>query len=213
MDSFTDLLIRFAEATNHPAGFAVIAGTSALEYLFPPVPGDSIVLLSGVLVSAYGWSFALVLAAELIGSAAGAMFAFWLGDRLRLRRERHRSAGKQVKDRAMLDRMVARFHRHGAAYLLIHRFLPGVRPLFMIAAGMAGMRRAAVLFWSTLSSLLWSLLLIGLGSLLGANLDDARDTFQRYTWIPILIVATIITILVARWLWSRRQGAGGGGGS
>src|SRR5262245_13990194 len=132
MDWFTDSLINFASSANHPAGLALLVGSSALEYLFPPIPGDTITLLSAVLITAYGWSFWLVLLAGVLGSVLGSMATFWLGDRLRRRRERRRAQGKAT-EQATLDRMIARFELHGPAYLVINRFVPGIRALFFVA--------------------------------------------------------------------------------
>src|SRR6187397_2336142 len=102
MDSFTDWLIGFASDRNHPAGYALLAGSALLEYVFPPFPGDTITLFGAVLITAYGWSGAGVFATVLAGSLAGAMIDFAVGRRLRARGHK----------RPAVDRIVARFERH-----------------------------------------------------------------------------------------------------
>ncbi len=203
MDTFKDLLTGFASAENHPLGLALLAASAAVEYVFPPFPGDTMILLGAVLITAYGWSFWLVLLAGMIGSAVGSMATFWLGDRLRLRRERRRATGEIIAERATLDVLIQRFHRHGPIYLVLNRFVPGIRPFFFIAAGMAGMRARAVLFYGSLSALLWNLALIALGALLGANLEALLDWVGRYSLIAGGLLVAVVGFFVIRW-WRRR---------
>jgi len=194
MDSFTDWLIGFASDRNHPAGYALLAGSALLEYVFPPFPGDTITLFGAVLITAYGWSGAGVFATVLAGSLAGAMIDFAVGRRLRARGHK----------RPAVDRIVARFERHGPIYLVVNRFLPGVRALFFVAAGMSGMRARDVILWGGVSVALWNGLLIGLGAALGANLETLERWLGDYTtvaWIALgsLAVLYIGWRLVRRW--------------
>ncbi len=96
-----------------------------------------------------------------------------------------------------------RFRRHGPVYLVLNRFVPGIRPFFFIAAGMAGMRARAVLFYGSLSALLWNLALIGAGMLLGANLYALLGWVERYSLVAGLLVVVVILFFVIRW-WRRR---------
>src|SRR5690606_24880282 len=124
---------------------------------------------------------------------------FRLGDRLRHRRL-HGPDGW-----ATLAWLVQRFRRHGAAWLVLNRFLPGIRSLFFVAAGMAGMRARAVLLYSALSSLLWNLGLIALGAALGADFDTLLHWVRAY----ILGAGTVLAAIAALWLvrvgWRRRR--------
>ena len=86
VDWLTDWLIAFVSDENNPAGVAMLGGSAMVEYVFPPFPGDTITLFGAVLITAYGWSFAAVFGAVMLGSMAGAMADYYLGHRLRLRR-------------------------------------------------------------------------------------------------------------------------------
>src|SRR5687768_9046550 len=99
MDWLTDWLIGFASDRNHPAGFALLGASALLEYLFPPMPGDTITLFGAVLISAFDWSWAGILAVILAGSFGGAASNFAIGRRMRARGHR----------RPRIDKVVARF--------------------------------------------------------------------------------------------------------
>ncbi|HUQ03450.1 MAG TPA: hypothetical protein VM261_13205, partial [Kofleriaceae bacterium] len=101
-------------------GWLALAGSAVIEYVFPPFPGDLVTVLAASLVVAAAWSWYGVLSALMLGSVVGAALTFELG----VRWARRRAARGHTS--AALDRLVARFHKHGAAYLVLNRFVPGV---------------------------------------------------------------------------------------
>ena len=196
MDQLALRLIEFISQENNPLGLGILAASALLEYVFPPFPGDTVTLFGAFLITAKGWSFAGVFAAVLLGSGAGALADFWLGRWLG--RTRH---PKQ------LDRLVERFQRHGEVYLVVNRFLPGVRALFFVAAGMAGMRASRVLFWALVSATLWNLVLIAIGSAVGANFEALLAFFSAYSRLVWALVAVGVGIWIALAVWKRLRRA------
>jgi membrane-associated protein len=207
VDSVTDLLLRFASAQDNLGGLALLAGSAAIEYVFPPFPGDSVTLAGAVLVARYGWSFPLVLAVVMLGSLAGAMLAFRFGGAIEARRSRRLAArgGGLERERSMLDSLVARFRRHGPVLIVVNRFVPGLRAVVFIAAGLAELPPRAVFFYAALSALLWNLALMALGAALGANLDALIGVVQQYTHAALAVVAAIALAIAAVWLVRRRR--------
>jgi membrane-associated protein len=183
-------------------GLGVIAGSAMLEYIVPPFPGDTITLFGAVLITAYGWSFAAVFGAVMVGSVAGSMAAYALG--YRLERRRHR---RGTPRHPAIARLVGGFERHGPAYLVINRFLPGVRAFFFVAAGMAGMRWVPVMFYSALSSAMWNLGLIAIGATVGANFETLVRWVEHYTTAAWIVLAVVVLGLVIRSAIRRRRAA------
>ncbi|HVV83220.1 MAG TPA: DedA family protein [Kofleriaceae bacterium] len=182
------------------AGWLALAAAAAIEYVFPPFPGDAITVLAAVLVTAASWSAAGVLSALMVGSMVGAALTFELGLRWAARRTPHAQPHA-------LDRLVAGFRRHGAVYLVINRFVPGIRSLFFVAAGLAGMRRGPVMLCAGISALLWNVGLFALGAALGSNLDRVEGWVRTYTIASIAIVAGAVAIGAGGWAWRRRRAA------
>lgn len=203
LDWLTDYLLAFVQATNNPIGFAVLGGSALIEYVFPPFPGDTITLFGAVLITAYGWNFFGVFGAVMAGSVAGAMADYYVGTYLRRRslaRDADSDAARSRQTRT-IDTLIGRFERHGALYLVINRFLPGIRALFFVAAGMAGMRPLPVLFYSAISAALWNLGLIAIGSALGLEFDAMLTWVKRYN----LVVWCVVGAVALTWFWRARS--------
>ena len=105
-----------------------------------------------------------------------------------------------------VQRVVAGFERHGALYLTINRFLPGIRAFFFVAAGMARLSIWRVAFWGGLSAILWNLLVIGAGYALGGNLERLQALFARYTTIAWVLIGLVFTIFIVRMVRLERRG-------
>jgi membrane protein DedA with SNARE-associated domain len=198
VDAFSDWLIGFISQQNNPIGLVVLGVSALVEYVFPPFPGDTITLFGAILITAYDWSFASVYLCVLGGSVIGAMLAFYFGRSLQKRR---------LPKQELVDKLVARFERHGAAFLIVNRFLPGFRAVFFVAAGLAKMPAKSVLIYGTVSAALWNLGIIALGTLVGANFARLKlwlTTYAIGVWIAIGIVAVVVA---GRGWWKRRRGA------
>jgi membrane protein DedA with SNARE-associated domain len=207
VDAVTDSFIAFISNENNFVGLLALALAAMIEYVVPPVPGDTVTLFGAILITAYDWSFWGVFGAVMAGSVLGSMMAFYIGGWWRKRRERSGHRHESI------DRLVEKFHRHGAAYLVINRFLPGIRSVFFVAAGLAEMRPLAVLAYSAVSAALWNLGLIAAGSALGANFETLRDWVQRYTMATWMIIGGVALVWLARTIIKRRlrrRGAPGG---
>lgn len=203
-----------AQPPDQPLVLLLLLGAAGVEYLVPPFPGDSITLLGAVFCAAYDWSYTLVFGAVMLGSVAGSMLAFAVGRGWERRRARAVDTSKNkiisesknplhAKSSSALDRALRGFEKHGAAYLLLNRFLPGIRPIFFVAAGLVEMKPRTVLLYSALSAAAWNLLLFALGGLLGANVERLEWILRRYSlvaWIGIALLGAI-----AVWRWRRRR--------
>lgn len=201
MDWLTDALLAFVADTNNPMGLTIIGLSAMVEYIFPPFPGDTITLAGAVLITSHGWSFVWVFGVVMLGSVVGSMVDFYIGRRLETR-----SSHKEQSERNQtVQKLIRKFERHGAVYLVINRFLPGIRALFFVAAGMAGMRPAAVLFYSAVSSALWNLGLIALGSALGLEFESMKELATNYSVVVWIALAVVATVLITRALLRRRR--------
>ncbi|MBI4509394.1 MAG: DedA family protein [Deltaproteobacteria bacterium] len=184
-------------------GLVIFALSACVEYVFPPFPGDTVTLFAGFLISAKGWSFLLVFGSVLAGSALGSMAGFWLGRWLKERRERR--PPRHPKATEALDKLVERFRRHGEVLIVMNRFVPGLRAVFFVAAGISGMRGRWVLAWATVSAAIWNLMLIAVGSSVGANLDTIRGFFSTYSRLAWMLIAVVLAAWIIRWTYRRAR--------
>jgi len=184
---------------NHPLVLLILAGAAAIEYVFPLFPGDSITLLAGVLVGAYQWNFVIVFLSVLSGSVLGSWVAFAIGQRWQKRRQ------AEEGESGRLGLLVGKFRRHGSWYLVLNRFMPGIRPLFFVAAGLAGMSTRRVLLLSAVSAALWNAALMVAGIAVGHNIDQLEGWFRTYSTIAWIAIVVVVMVVVVRQLWRRMK--------
>jgi membrane protein DedA with SNARE-associated domain len=182
-------------------GLLLVVLLAWLEYVFPPVPGDSIMLFACFLAGAGALSLPATLAACLVGSIAGALTAYAIGARL------GRSYFFLRSDwaRAELERLERGFARFGARLLLVNRFLPGVRGVFLYAAGIGRQPWRGVLIHSTVSNILWVSLIAWGGIRLGSSWDEVQVVFRRYVWMIAIGLTVYFVFRVARARHLRRR--------
>lgn len=181
-----------------------LGAAAALEYIVPPVPGDAISLAGGVLVAQGVLSLPAALVATTLGSIVGsvAMYALGLaaGRHPRLRRLLARFFTEE-----RVDAVALAYRRYGRLIIVANRFLPGIRTTFILGAGLFRVPLRDVVVFGGISALLWNSLLIGVGWLLGANLDRLQEWLTDYTLVGWIVVAVVLLALAARALLKRRR--------
>ena len=189
-------LITDIIAALGPIGVGVLV---ALETVFPPIPSELILPLSGYLASRGRMSLAAVVIGAILGSLAGALALYWAGAALgqkRLRRLAERTPLVEVDD---LERAEGWFDRHGGLAVLIGRVVPVVRSLVSVPAGVERMPLWRFILYTIIGSGVYNLVLIGLGYVLGSR----WKTVEQYS--NYLNYAIYAAILVAVGLFALKR--------
>jgi membrane protein DedA with SNARE-associated domain len=186
----------------HPwAGLLLVALLAWLEYVFPPVPGDSTMLLACFLAGTGLLPMAPTILTCFAGSVLGALTAYALGARLGHSYFFLRSAWA----RGELERLERGLARFGTRLLVVNRFLPGIRGVFLYGAGIGRQPLRPVVIYSSISNALWVALIAWAGTSLGSSWDEVQVVFRRYVWaIAIgMTLYVLVSVLRAR---RRRRG-------
>ncbi|MDP5306597.1 DedA family protein [Paracoccus spongiarum] len=178
-------------------GAWAIAALMLLENIFPPIPSELIMPMAGFNAARGTIPLWLAIAAGAAGSLAGAYLWYLVGllyGPQRLRRIVARHGRWVTMTPEQLDRAQGWFDRHGRSVVFFGRFIPTVRTLISVPAGLAGMFLPRFLVFSGLGSLIWC------GALAGAGywLEDSYDRVGA--WLNPLSTAVILA-LVAAYLW------------
>lgn len=204
MEQIEQAITTFLVANNNPLGFLLLGAAAMLEYVFPPFPGDMVTLFGAFLVTRYGWSLPAMFLSVLTGSAVGALIDFGIGVWMRKPYQEGRFI-KRPGSREQVEKVLGAFRRHGAIYVAINRFLPAVRAVFFLAAGMAGLRARAVLFWALISAAAWNGLVVGVGYSVGANWQRIKVLAGLYSTVAwSLLGAALIAWLVVM-VWRKKR--------
>jgi membrane protein DedA with SNARE-associated domain len=101
------------------------------------------------------------------------------------------------------------FERWGTFAIFVCRFLPVLRGVCAIPAGLAEMNLALFYLWTFLGSLIFCTFLILLGSVLGSHLDTVLPLLQRggYIVLGVAVLAVVATVFIMRGKRRRRAKA------
>jgi membrane protein DedA with SNARE-associated domain len=196
------------KANDGPLGYGVLGLASMVEYIFPPLPGDAVTLFGAFLAATAGYSPVAVYISLWIGAMVGGMTTYAFGRHL------SRTSGTDYpkllrgkKARAALAAIEKRFEKHGAIYLAVNRFIPGLRGFFFVGAGIARLPVGKVFLWGGISAAVWNALVLAVGYAVGNNWEDLEQIAARYTLGIAIAVTVVIAIAVTVWLIRRRRAA------
>lgn len=185
--------------------YLLIAGASGVEYVVPPIPGDTVALFAVALAVRAELHWLLVYlsmtAGALLGGLAAWRFGFWLAAH---EEGWPRFMTTPTATRA-LDAVRRGYARHGPMYLTVNRFLPALRAFFFVGAGLSRMPLRAVVLYGGISALVWNALLMAAGYAVGSNWDALRDLAERYTVATFILVVVAVVAVVARFVYDIRR--------
>ncbi len=180
----------------------------ALENLFPPIPSEVILPLAGFTAAQGRYSMPEAILWATLGSVLGALALYGLGRALGLQRLRLIAQKMPLVDVADIDKSDAWFRRHGGKAVFFGRFIPGIRSLISIPAGIDGMSVVTFLALTTAGSLLWNSLFVWLGYRLGAHyhlVEQYMDPISKVVYALIVLVALGVLLWMVRRSRRRRH--------
>ncbi|WP_103172542.1 DedA family protein [Paracoccus sp. SY] len=178
-------------------GALAIAALMLLENVFPPIPSELIMPLAGFNAARGGTPLWLAILAGGLGSLAGAWLWYLVGRAFGAHRLRRLIASHGRWLTLTLSEFEAAegwFNRYGRAIVFFGRFVPTVRTLISIPAGIERMPQGQFLLYTALGSFIWS----GGLAVAGYLLEDQYENVEH--WIDPLSTAVVIGI-IALYLW------------
>jgi membrane-associated protein len=171
--------------------------------VWPFLPGDSLLFVTGAIAAAGGMDIALVMAvlvaAALTGDNVNYAIGRWVGPRVF-----HYEQSRWFNP-AHLKRAHDFYERHGGKTIVLARFIPVVRTYVPFVAGIGAMPYARYLGWCVVGALTWVLSLCSAGYFFG-NLPIVKNNL---TAVILLIVLVSISPGLYAWIKARsvqRQG-------
>ena len=206
-----DAAIHWLIETVFALGYPGIIALMAIESSFLPLPSELVMPPAGYLAATGRMHGGLAVVAGAAGSLIGALFnyyfAVYMGEPF-LRRY-----GKFVLvSNHNLDRAEDFFRRHGEIATFVGRFIPVIRHLISIPAGMSRMGLGRFALFTTIGAGLWCAVLVYIGWLLGRHEAELREAaVQAYTTraLGVIIPTLIGLVLFYAWWHRRRRGRGG----
>lgn len=193
--------IAFATLWIGRIGYIAVFAVLFVESVGIPSPSEIMLLLSGYEVYKGTFSYPLVVLIGASGSIMGATTAYWIarlgGRPLLLKRFRF-----IFKNESRLEYWEQYFRTKGDKVVLIGRIISGVRMIISYPAGIFEMPFRRFLVFTVIGSILWPLIAVTAGVLLGPHVKSGLAAFHKYE-VPGIII--IVILAGVWWLWERRR--------
>jgi membrane-associated protein len=182
--------------------YALVGGLAFLEtgaFVGLVAPGETAVVLGGVVAAEGGVSLVPMLLIVWVAAAAGDLASFMLGRRL----GRPFLVARGPRLGISPDRLVrvdSFFDRHGPKAILVGRFVGIVRAVAPFLAGASGLRLRSFLPWSLLGTLMWA----SAFTLVGYAFHESFESAARLL-THALFGAAVVAALVLAWRAHRLQ--------
>lgn len=198
----SDWIIRLIQGGSY-WGVALLM---ALENIFPPIPSELIMGVGGITVARGKMEFVPLLIAGTIGATLGNYVLFLVADRLgfeRLRPFVDRWGRWLTMDWQDVEKASRFFKKHGGAVVFVFRFMPALRSVISIPAGLSHMGHIQFLIYTAAGAAIWNTLLIMLGRWAGQAFGEAE---QWLGWATIAVAgATLVYYLYRVVTWKPRH--------
>ena len=97
-----------------------------------------------------------------------------------------------------LERAEAYFREKGNVSTFIGRFIPGIRQLISIPAGLSRMHFGAFLWWTFLGAFVWNCILAALGYLAAGQADRIKEYSHELSVAILIIVGVAVLYFVVK---------------
>ena len=179
----------------------------AIENIFPPIPSEVILLFGGFMTTYTELNVIGMILFSTLGSLIGAIVLYYVGKILNKERLKKIVSGKVGKILRLKNEDIEKadhwFDTKGNKTVFFCRFIPIVRSLISIPAGMSEMPMLKFLIYTTFGSLIWNTVLVVIGNRVGENWTSILDILDKYSHI-VLVLLIIIAIVCIYLFYSKK---------
>ena len=194
-------------------GYLGLALLIMAENLFPPIPSEIILTFGGFMTTYTRMHIPGTVLSATVGSVGGALILYQAGRFLSPDRLDTLLSGRLGRilhlKKADIQKAADWFDSRGNYTVFFCRFIPIVRSLISIPAGMADMALGRFLWMTVAGSFLWNLILICAGAAAGTSWQKAVQYFGSYTQAAkiVLGVGALVggVVLVRRYIGKKKR--------
>lgn len=194
----TDWIFHLIDA----GGYWGIALLMVLENVFPPIPSEIIMGIGGIRVGQGQMAMVPLLLFGTAGTTIGNYFWYLIGRTLGFHRlkplvDRYgRWATLEWRDVEALNGL---FARYGQAIVFVFRFMPALRTMVSLPAGLFRMGHVRFLLWTASGAMIWNVILAYAGYILGANFDEIDTYIGPAATVTIVLAGLFYVYRLITW--------------
>lgn len=195
----TEALCYYNTAFINQCSYVGVFLLMALESMIAPVPSELVMPFAGFLIFTGHFDPWAVMVASSLGSIVGSLLSYGmgvLGEPVVLRYGRY-----LLLNPHHLEWTRKFFDRHGGKTIFIARFIPVVRHLISIPAGLARMPLVPFILYTFVGATMWN----GFLTYLGVRLKENWRLIQQYTHILDYVVVAVMLAAAAYFFWKLKN--------
>ncbi len=173
-----------------------------IENIFPPIPSELILLFGGFMTTYTKLSIIGMIISSTLGSLVGALLLYKIGTIFNKEKLKTMISGKLGKILKLkisdIDNTDKWFTKKGQKIIFFCRFIPLIRSLISVPAGMNKMNLSKFIIYTTLGSSIWNAVLIVIGSTVGNNWENILNILNACSRYIVFILFIIVIILFYR---------------
>ena len=212
--SLIDNLITWYSAHMN---YASITALMAVESSFIPFPSEVVIppaaFVAGqpesVLCATgnYPVDVLLIVLFGTLGAMIGAIINYglsvWLGRLIIYKFADSKLGHLCLLSSEKLERAEEYFREKGNVSTFIGRFIPGIRQLISIPAGLSRMHFGAFLWWTFLGAFIWNCILAALGYVAAGQMDRIKEYSHELSVAILVILVLVVVYFVVKRLLKR----------
>lgn len=190
-------------------GYIGICLLILIENLFPPIPSELVLTFGGFMTIDSNITIVGVIISSTLGSLLGATILYYIGKILnkeRLIKIVKSKYGKLLrikpKDIESADKW---FDTKGNKTVFFCRFIPVVRSLISIPAGMSEMPLLKFVVYTITGSMIWNTLLVCVGSFAGDKKDYILQIIDKASYLILIIMLIIFAIFIYKFYKNKKS--------
>lgn len=163
----------------------------ALESMIAPIPSELVMPFVGFLVATNKLSLTLSIIFSSLGTLLGSLISYYIG---RIYGDKFvRKFGKYLLlEQAHLQWTEDFFKNHGEKTIFIGRFIPVVRHVISIPAGMGKMHLPKFIIYTLIGGTIWNTFLLFLGYKLAENWELVHKYGSKIDIVVIILIVIVI---------------------
>jgi membrane protein DedA with SNARE-associated domain len=195
-------LASWVETVIEKIGYLGVGLLVGLENVIPVIPSEIVQPYAGFVAQKDGFgAVVLMIIVATIGSVVGSLAMYGIAASIgpvRLRAFVNRYGSWVGISEHELTRAENWFDRRATIAVLVGRCVPLIRAVVSIPAGFRRMKLMPYIVYTAIGSLVWNILLIGAGALLGDNWERVGDVFSPIQ--KLVELAVVAAVVVFAWL-------------
>jgi membrane protein DedA with SNARE-associated domain len=187
----TEFLVEHFTSWIYSGGYFGVAILMTLESMVAPVPSEAVMPFAGFLIYEHKFTFLGVIFFSTVGSIVGSLISYyagaWGGRPFVKRYGRY-----LLLDLHHLDLTERFFARYGDKTIFISRFIPVVRHLISIPAGVGRMKLGKFCIYTIIGAAIWNSFL----AILGYYLRNNWTVVRKYSEVVDIVVVGLMLIAI-----------------